>query len=250
VAAFVAFCLASSAAYSANDALDAERDARHGEKRLRPVASGRVTVAEAWRLAAGLAAASLAVAALVGAGLLACVGAFLALQAAYSGALKHVPVVDSVAIAAGFVLRTAAGVVAAGAFMSSWLFFATFLLALFLALGKRRSELAVLGAGAAGHRPALAVYGRLPLDAAIVAVGLAVIGLYAGYAADPEVAARLGTERLAATVPFVAFGVFRYLFLIYSRDEGGNPTEALLGDRPLLGAVALWAAAVVALIYL
>jgi 4-hydroxybenzoate polyprenyltransferase len=181
--------------------------------------------------------------------MLACAAAFLGLQAAYSVALKHVPVVDAVAIAGAFVLRTAAGVVAADARMSAWLFLSTFLLALFLALGKRRSELATLGADAPAHRPALGLYRRVPLDAVIVALALAVVALYTRYTLSTEVARRLGTEHLCVTVPFVVGGVFRYLFLIYGRDQGGNPTEALLGDKPLLAAVALWAAAVVVLIY-
>lgn len=247
--AFVLFCLASSAAYVGNDVLDAGRDAVHGVKKHRPVAAGRVGVREAVLLSAGLAAAALAGAGLLGAAMMACVAAFLALQAAYSVALKHIPVVDVVCIASGFVLRTAAGVVAAGARMSAWLFLATFLLALFLALAKRRAEITSLGDMAPAHRPALDLYRRTPLDTAIPALALFVVALYTQYTLSEDVAQRLGTDHLYATVPFVVCGVFRYLFLIYGRDQGGNPTEALLGDRPLLASVALWAAAVVVLIY-
>jgi len=250
LAAFVVFCLASSAAYVANDILDATRDAFHGDKQGRPIAAGRVSRQAASRLSAALAAAALAGAAALGPSMVLCVAAFLALQAAYSLALKHVPVVDAVAIASGFVLRTAAGVVAAGARMSAWLFLATFLLALFLALAKRRSELVMLGAEAPAHRPALDLYRRVPLDPVLALLAVMVVGLYAQYTLDAEVARRLGTGRLYLTVPFVVCGVFRYLFLIYGRDQGGNPTEALLGDKPLLAAVALWAAVVVVLIYL
>lgn len=249
LAAFVVFCVASSAAYVGNDILDAARDALHREKKNRPVASGRVSKPVAAALSAGLTLAALAGAAWLGPGMLACVGAFLGLQAAYSLALKHVPVVDAVAIASGFVLRTAAGVVAVGARMSAWLFLATFLLALFLALAKRRSEAVLLGDGAAEHRPALDLYRRAPLDPVLALLALLVVGLYTQYALDAEVARRLGTDRLYATVPFVVCGVFRYLFLIFGRDQGGNPTEALLGDKPLLASVVLWAALVVGLIY-
>lgn len=249
LAAFAIFCAASSAAYVGNDVLDAGRDALHRDKRNRPVASGRIRPAAALALSAALAAAALAGALALGAPMLACVAAFLALQAAYSLLLKHIPVVDAVAIASGFVLRTAAGVVAAGARMSAWLFLATFLLALFLALAKRRSEMVLLGGDAARHRPALALYGRAPLDPVLVLVALSVVALYTQYTLDAEVARRLGTGRLYATVPFVVCGVFRYLFLIFGRDEGGNPTEALLGDGPLLATVALWAATVIVLIY-
>jgi 4-hydroxybenzoate polyprenyltransferase len=249
LAAFVVFCLASSSAYVWNDVLDAERDAVHADKRSRPVACGRVPRPSALVLAAGLAAASFAGAALLGPAMLACVAAFLALQAAYSLLLKHVPVIDAVSIAAGFVLRTLAGVLAAGARMSAWLFLATFLLALFLALAKRRAEIASLGDAAALHRPALDLYRRVPLDLVIALVATGVIALYTQYTLSAEVAQRLGTGHLYVTVPFVVCGVFRYLFLIYGRDEGGNPTESLLGDGPLLATVGLWAAVAVALIY-
>lgn len=249
LAAFVLFCLASSSAYVLNDLVDVTRDRAHADKRSRPIASGRVSVGEARVLGSSLAAAALAGAVLLGSGMVLCVTAFLGLQAAYSLVLKHVPVADAVAIAAGFVLRTAAGVVAAGAKMSAWLFLTTFLLALFLALAKRRHEILALGEDAALHRPALAPYTRVPLDSLIVGLALLVVGLYGQYTLDADVAARFGTGRLYLTVPFVVFGVFRYLFLIYGRNQGGNPTDALLGDRPLLAAVALWAAAVVALIY-
>jgi 4-hydroxybenzoate polyprenyltransferase len=247
--AFVLFCLASSSAYVANDVVDADRDALHEEKRSRPVASGRLARGSATALSATLAAASLAGACLLGWAMVLCVAGFLALQAAYSLVLKHVPVVDAVAIASGFVLRTTAGVVAAGARMSLWLFAATFLLALFLALGKRRSELVALGAKAAEHRPALALYRRSTVDPALAVLAVLVAGLYTGYTLSADVAQRLGTVSLWFTAPFVVFGVFRYLFLIHSRDLGGNPTEALLGDKPLLAAVALWAVTVIVLIY-
>ncbi len=248
--AFVVFCLASSSAYVWNDLLDASRDAVHADKRDRPIAAGRVSRGAATRLAAALAAGAVAGAASLGPAMLACLGAFLALQAVYSLWLKHVPVVDAVSIASGFVLRTAAGVVAAGAQMSAWLFLSTFLLALLLALAKRRAELASLGREAPRHRPALEAYGRVPLDPVLAALALLVVALYTQYTLDEEVAARLGTGQLYLTVPFVVCGIFRYLFLIYGRDEGGNPTESLLGDRPLLATVGLWAATVVVLIYL
>jgi 4-hydroxybenzoate polyprenyltransferase len=248
-ATFVVFCLASSSAYVWNDVLDAARDAVHADKRSRPVAAGRVSRQSAMVLAAGLAAAALAGAAAIDPLMLLCAAAFLALQAAYSIALKHIPVIDAVSIAAGFVLRTAAGVIAAGARMSAWLFLATFLLAVFLALAKRRAEIAALGDAAALHRPALDLYRRVPLDPLIALVAVGVVALYTQYTLSAEVAQRLGTRHLYVTVPFVVCGVFRYLFLIYGRDEGGNPTESLLGDGPLLATVGLWAAVAVALIY-
>jgi len=248
--AFVLFCLASSSAYVWNDVIDAARDGLHADKRDRPIAAGRISREAALVLSLLLAATALGGSALLGAGMLLCVAAFLSLQAAYTLALKHIPVVDAATLAAGFVLRTAAGVVAAGARMSSWLFLSTFLLAIFLALAKRRSELAVLGADAPAHRPALALYRRVSLDPVLALLAVLVVALYTQYTLSSEVAQRLGTARLYLTVPFVVCGIFRYLFLIYGRDQGGNPTEALLGDAPLLACVALWAATAIVLIYL
>jgi 4-hydroxybenzoate polyprenyltransferase len=246
---FVVFCLASSSAYVWNDIADKSRDGHHEEKRSRPIPAGRIPLSTATALAIALASAALAGAAVIGLSMVMCVSAFLALQAAYTMALKHIPVVDVMSIAAGFVLRTAAGVVTAGAHMSAWLFLATFLLAIFLALAKRRSELQLLGLHAADHRPALALYRQVPLDALLALSALLVVALYTQYTLSADVARRLGTGRLYLTVPFVVCGVFRYLFLIYGRDQGGNPTEALLGDAPLLVAVTLWAATVIVLIY-
>lgn len=249
LAAFVVFCLASSAAYVGNDILDAERDALHESKRGRPIAAGRISKSSALGLCGGLVGLAMGGAAALGAPMLACVGAFLALQAAYSTILKHIPVIDAASIAMGFVLRAAAGVVAAGAKMSAWLFLATFLLALFLALGKRRAELSALGDRAVLHRPALALYQTVPLDPVIVTVALLVVGLYTQYTLSIPVAERLGTERLYLSVPFVVCGVFRYLFLIYGRNQGGNPTGALLGDGPLRATVVFYVLTVVVLIY-
>lgn len=249
IAGFVVFCLASSSACVWNDIIEEARDGHHADECLRPIPAGRIPSSTATALAVALASAALAGAGTIGLRMLMCVSAFLALEAAYTLALKHIPVVDVVAIAAGFVLRTAAGVVTARAQMSAWLFLATFLLAVFLALAKRRSELNMLGASASAHRPALELYGRVPLDALLVSSAVLVLMLYTQYTLSDEVARRLGTERLYLSVPFVVCGVFRYLFLVYGRDKGGNPTEALLGDTPLLVAIALWAATVVTLIY-
>jgi 4-hydroxybenzoate polyprenyltransferase len=249
LAAFLVFCIASSSAYVWNDILDASRDGFHDEKKDRPIPAGRISSQHAMALAVALASLAVAGAAFLGLRMVVCVSAFLALQAGYSLAFKNIPVVDVVSIAAGFVLRTAAGVVAARAQMSAWLFLATFLLALFLALAKRRCELIVLGEEAASHRPVLDMYRRVPLDAILALTAFLVVALYTQYTLDADVAERLGTRHLYLTVPFVVCGVFRYLFLVYGRDQGGNPTEALYSDSPLLAAVALWAASVVVLIY-
>ncbi len=247
--ALVVFCAASSAAYVVNDVVDAERDRSHPEKIRRPLASGRVKPAAAWAVAVSLTVFALLGATALGTPFVACVAAFLALQLLYTTRIKHVVVLDATAIAGGFVLRTEAGVLAAGAHMSPWLFLMTFLLALLLALAKRRHELLLLGVDARLHRGVLEDYRATPLDPLIVSLAAAVIGVYIQYTLSADVAARLGTDRLCLTVPFVVLGIFRYLFLIYGREQGGNPTGTLLGDRPLQITVALWAVAVVALLY-
>ncbi|MBI5505739.1 MAG: decaprenyl-phosphate phosphoribosyltransferase [Deltaproteobacteria bacterium] len=247
--ALVVFCAASSAAYIVNDVVDAERDRCHPQKLGRPVASGRIGAGAACVAAALLGVSALAVAGALGPSFAACVAGFLALQALYTTRLKHVVVLDAVAIAGGFVLRTEAGVVAAGAQMSRWLFLTSFLLALLLVLAKRRHELMLLGSEAAAHRDVLESYRTTPLDLLIGLLAAAVAGVYIQYTLATDVALRFGTTRLWLTAPFVVFGVFRYLFLIYGREQGGDPTGTLLADRPLQVTVALWAAVVIALLY-
>jgi 4-hydroxybenzoate polyprenyltransferase len=247
--AFATFCLASSACYVFNDLVDRRRDASHPLKSNRPLASGRVGSGPAVVLACVLAAASFALGIGSGAVFASLLTAFLALQALYTLFLKRVLLADAVVIAAGFLLRAAAGVVAIGARMSPWLFLCTFVLALFLALAKRRHELTLLGATAGEHRDVLGRYtGRL-LDVLIAVAAVAVVGAYIAYSLWPPVAENLGTTQLYLTIPFVVFGVLRYLFLVYGRADGGNPTGVLLADLPLQTSVALWIATVLILLY-
>ncbi|MFT4570260.1 MAG: 4-hydroxybenzoate polyprenyltransferase [Hyphomicrobiaceae bacterium] len=248
-AAFSVFCAAASSGYILNDILDADRDRLHPEKASRPIAAGEVPASSAAVVGVVLALVALAGAAALNNGVLVAVAAYLTLQTAYSLALKRIVGVDAIVISCGFVLRTAAGVAAVGAEMSVWLFLATFTLALFLALAKRRHELVLLGDRALDHRDVLQHYADLPLDAMLVAVATAVAGVYAQYTLRPEVGARLGTDSIYLTVPFVVLGLFRYLYLVYRRDLAGNPTTALLIDRPLQVSVALWAATVLFLLY-
>jgi 4-hydroxybenzoate polyprenyltransferase len=249
VLAFLIFCLLSGAVYLLNDVTDAERDRSHPQKRLRPVAAGRLSP----RLAAG-----------VGVGLLlgACLAAFAVsvpfgivavayggLLSAYSAGLKHLVIVDALVIAAGFVLRALAGVVVIGEEFSNWLLLCTILLALFLTFGKRRHELLALEGGAAEHRPILSEYSPQFLDQMIAVVTAATLMAYALYAISPETAAKLGTRHLPLTIPFILYGLFRYLYLLYRHELGGNPSEHLLTDRALLLDVALWGLAVIAILY-
>jgi 4-hydroxybenzoate polyprenyltransferase len=249
-AAFLLFCLLSGGIYLINDVLDAERDRSHPQKRHRPVASGRLPAPVA--LGVGIAllvgAAIAAFALSVSFGVVAL--AYAALLTAYSTGLKHVVIVDTLIIAAGFVLRALAGVVVLDIELSNWLLLCTILLALFLTFGKRRHELLALDAGAADHRPILEEYSPQLLDQMIAVVTASTLMAYALYTMAPETQTKLETTRLPLTIPFVLYGIFRYLYLLYRRDLGGNPSELFLTDRALLLAVALWGAAVIVILYL
>ena len=235
IAAFVAYCAASSAAYLVNDVRDAAADRLHPVKRGRPVASGRVSVSAALVTAAALALFALALTAALGPGSLACMVAFLVLQAAYSLRLKTVELLDVLAIALLFVLRAAAGAIAVDVRISPWLLVCTFLLALFLALAKRRAE---LGLGVVGARPALARYSAPVVDRLLAGVAVATVAAYAAYTVTAH-----DSRWIVATVPLVAFGLARYLRLLRTYGLGEEPEAVLVTDLPILATVAVWAAA-------
>jgi len=235
VAAFVAYCAASSAAYLVNDVRDAESDRLHPVKRSRPIARGELSPRAACVLAAALALAALTLAGALGPPSLACLAAFVALQAAYSLGLKTFELVDVLAIAGLFVLRASAGAIAVDVRISEWLLLCTFLLALFVALGKRRAELGLDGVHA---RPALDGYSVALVDQLLAIVAAATIAAYTGYALAAH-----DTRWLVATVPLVVYGLFRYLLLLHRRGLGEEPETLLVEDLPLLVTVAVWAAA-------
>jgi 4-hydroxybenzoate polyprenyltransferase len=236
--AFVAFCALSSAGYILNDIGDRDADRLNPEKCDRPLARGDITVSAATRAALTLAAIAIVLSML-----------YAALQLAYSLWAKHHVIIDVIAVAIGFVLRAFAGGVAINVEVSPWLVFITFVLALFLVLARRRHELVVLGDEAVAHRSALSEYSVRLVDQMISIVAGAALVSYMIYTASAEVEAKLGTHHLYLTVPFVAFGILRYLYLIDERDEGGDPARALMRDRPLMLAVALWILADIALLY-
>jgi 4-hydroxybenzoate polyprenyltransferase len=247
--AFLLFCLLSGGVYLVNDVVDAERDRNHPQKRHRPVASGRLPPP----VALGTGIALMVGASLAGFALSVPFGAvavvYALLLTAYSGGLKHVVIVDTLVIAAGFVLRALAGVVVLAVPFSHWFLLCTSLLALFLTFGKRRYELIALEGGAPGHRPILSEYSPQLLDQMIAVVTASTLMAYALYTMAPDTEARLGTALLPLTIPFVLYGIFRYLYLLYRRDLGGNPSEHLLTDRALLIDVALWGLTVVLVLY-
>jgi 4-hydroxybenzoate polyprenyltransferase len=240
ILAFAGYCAASSAAYLVNDVRDAAHDREHPLKRLRPVASGELPVAAALALAAALAGLALAAAAVLGPWSAAFMASFLALQGAYTSALKHIVLIDVLAIAGLFVVRASAGAEAVDVRISPWLLICTGLLALFLALAKRRAELVLGGAGgAAGEtpgRPVLEGYSLALVDRLVSVVAASTVIAYALYTFSAR-----DSKAMMATLPFVVYGVFRYLLLLHRHDLGEEPENVLLADVPLLLTIAAWA---------
>jgi len=235
--------------YLVNDVLDRDSDRRHPLKAQRPVASGALAASTALGAAALLAALGLAAAFAINArfGLVSVL--YVALLALYSSQLKHIVIVDVLTIAAGFVLRAAAGAVAVDVEISHWLLVCTILGALFIALAKRRHEITLLAGDATGHRPILGEYSPYLLDQMIAVVTASTLIAYVFYTISPETVQKFGTQWLGLTIPFPLYGIFRYLYLIHQREAGGNPADLLLNDRPLLACVALWVVAIVLIIY-
>jgi 4-hydroxybenzoate polyprenyltransferase len=238
--AATAFCAASSATYLINDVFDRESDRQHPTKKLRPIASGEVTAAMAIVAAALLAMAALAVALWLGGWFPAVLAGYLVMTLLYSAFLKEAVFVDVLVVAMGFVLRVVGGAVAIDVPISRWLLLCTYLLALYLALGKRRAELALLGDEAGNHRVVLGHYSLPLVDQAISVVLGATVLAYTLYTVAPDTVAKVGSEGLMATVPVVMYGLFRYLYLLHRHELGGSPTRALFTDRPLLLCVLLW----------
>lgn len=248
-AAFAIFCALSSAIYLINDILDREADRRHPLKASRPIAAGTLSVRAAGLTAALFIAGGLAASLSLGLPFALVAATYVALQSLYSGPLKRIVIIDVLTIAAGFVVRAAAGAVAIAVPISDWLLVVTVLLALFLALSKRRHELVLLADSAADHRPILGEYSPYLLDQMISVVTASTLVAYAFYTISPETHEKFNTDLLGLTLPFPLYGIFRYLYLVHRRDLGGSPSELLLTDRPLLICVALWGLAVMAIIY-
>lgn len=245
--AFVCFCAASGGVYLVNDLVDREADRLHPRKKDRPIASGRLSERAAIAAAGGVFAGSLLVAALVRPVFALVILAYIVLMLGYSFWLKHLVILDVFAISGGFVLRAAGGAVALAIPISPWLYVCTVLLSLFLAFGKRRNEIQMLEHAAVGHRRNLEEYSVGLLDQLILLTSAATIMAYSLYTFT---APNLPTNHaMMLTIPFVLYGIFRYLFLVYTRDEGGAPEQLLLTDRPLQFAVALWALAAVVILY-
>jgi 4-hydroxybenzoate polyprenyltransferase len=249
LAAFGIFCGLSSAVYLGNDIVDRDSDRRHPMKALRPIASGALPVSIALGAAAAIGAVTIAAAAGLGWRFATVAIAYLALQALYSGPLKQIVIIDVLTLSGGFVLRAVAGAVAVNVGISHWLLVCTTLLALFVALAKRRHEIVLLADDAASHRRILGEYSPYLLDQMISVATASTLIAYIVYTVSPETQQKFGTAWLGLTIPFPLYGIFRYLYLVHRRAGGGSPADLLLTDRPLLICVALWALAVAILIY-
>ncbi len=256
-AGFLFFSLAVSGTYLLNDVLDAERDRLHPVKRARPVASGALPVAAATASAFALLAIGLGGCLLLGIRFGLTALAYVLLTVAYSVALKQVVLLDVLSIALGFVLRAVAGVELVvdrarpsgeAIALSPWLLVCAFFLALFLAIGKRRHELSVLEGDAARHRGALGAYTSRLLDQLVAVVTGATVLAYSIYTIAPETTAKFHGRPLYLTIPFVLYGIFRYLYLMYAEEKGGNPSELLLQDHATLVNVVLWGGVVLAIL--
>lgn len=249
IKAFLIFCLLSGSVYLINDALDKKNDQIHPLKAQRPIASGKLKVTTGVMLAFVLIFLSLIASFLLSRDFAWVAVTYLILNLAYSTYLKHLVIIDVMSVALGFVLRAVAGAVVIEVEISPWLLVCTILLALFLALGRRRYELLLLEENAISHRKTLSKYSAYVLDQMIAVVTASTVIAYAFYTLSPEIIKKLQTHYLSLTLPFVLYGIFRYLYLIHQHSQGGSPTRTLLTDRPLLLNILLWLVAVIIILY-
>jgi 4-hydroxybenzoate polyprenyltransferase len=247
LAAALVFCAVSSAIYLINDIRDREQDRLHPRKRFRPIAAGQVSVAQATRIAVLLLVTALVTSIAIRPEFVLVILGYIALMLSYSYGLKRLVIVDVFAIAAGFVLRAAGGAVAIAVTASPWLFVCTALGALFIGFGKRRNELITLEGTAGAHRANLDDYSLPMLDQIIAVVSAAMLVSYAFYTFDASTVP--DSHAMMLTIPFVAYGLFRYLFLMYRRGEGGSPELLLVRDPGLITCIAGWVLTSLAVLY-
>jgi 4-hydroxybenzoate polyprenyltransferase len=247
--AFALFCLAASAIYLLNDLMDRDEDRRHPVKRNRPLPSGRLGPSLAVMGHILLAAAALTGGYALHRGFGVVLTVYLVMNFAYSTSWKHVVILDVMLIAMGFVLRSVAGAMVVGAVPSPWLVLCTLTLALLVGFGKRRHELSVLGETAAQHRSSLSGYSTTFLDSMMTVSAAAAVVTYALYTMSPEIVERFGHMGLVMTTPFVLFGIFRYLYLVHQKREGGDPARAFVSDMPTVINGTLWIATACVVIY-
>ncbi len=247
-AAFLAFTAISAGVYLINDLRDIEHDRHHPQKRLRPLASGLISPTVALSTALLLLLSGLLGSLVLRPLFFLVTMAYLLMQIAYTLWWKHVVILDVFIIAMGFVIRAVSGAVVLWVFISPWLYIVTFLGALFLGLCKRRHELLLLAQNAGEHRKILREYSAKLLDQMIAIVAASTLMAYSLYTFTAEKLPR--NQLMMLTIPFVLYGMFRYLYLVYCRDQGGSPEEVLLHDRPLRLAIVLWVMTAVAILFL
>ena len=255
VTGFLAFCCLASAVYLLNDVRDREGDRVHPKKRFRPIASGEVSPVVALATSAILLGIGLALSGGLGTTFLITAVAYFALNVVYSLGAKRIVLLDVLFLAMGFVLRAVAGVelirpLHPDVALSPWLLVCTFFLALFLGFGKRRQEIASHSEHAEEQRAVLRNYSLPLLDSYVLLCAATTLVAYAIYTIWPATVAKVGSEDLIYTVPIVAYGLFRYLWLAQRRQEGEDPSRTLLTDGPLLASVLLWAALAWGVLYL
>lgn len=250
VLAFVLFCILSGAAYLLNDIQDLNEDKLHPVKSKRPLASGKLEKKHAFFASLLLVLLGLTGAYFLNINFFVVLLVYFILQIAYSNWLKHVVIIDVFLIATGYFLRVIAGGLAISVQISPWLFICSILIALFLALSKRRHELVLLAKSAEIHRPILKEYTPQLLDQMIAVVTASTVVSYCLYTVSNETVEKFGTMNLLFTVPFVLYGIFRYLYLVHQKDEGGSPEALIIKDKPLLVDLFLWIATAMLILYI
>lgn len=238
ILAFFSLCFLSGTVYIINDLVDREKDANHPKKRFRPIASGALKPLEAVGGSALFFLLAVILAVPAGTAFMFFAALYFLLQLAYSFFLKHFVILDVFTIAAGFLIRAVAGAAAVKVTLSPWLLICAVLLALFLGFGKRRHELLILESDVSNHRQVLEEYSRELLDALLIIVSAATIVCYTLYTFFSNTSE--STPLMLASIPFVMYGLFRYLYLVYSKNLGGNPEEILVSDIPTIVTIILW----------
>jgi 4-hydroxybenzoate polyprenyltransferase len=247
--AFALFSLLSGSVYLVNDLFDIEKDRAHPKKCQRPIPSGRLPVGMARSAAATLILVSLGLSFFLGLPFFACTAGYLILNLAYSLSLKHVPFLDVLCIASGFLLRVVAGALVIGVPASPWLLVCTFVLAAYLGFGKRAHELTSAGARASEQRAVLSRYRLAHLRVILWTLAAATVAAYVTYTVSPHVREFFGTNKLLYTSPFAAFGVVRFLILVSKKATAESPTDEMLRDVPFMANLGLFAVAITLIIY-
>jgi len=248
--AFCLFCLVASSVYLCNDVIDKEEDKLHPYKKFRPIPSGSLSTKTAITFSVLLAIFPLGAAVLLDGRFFVILAAYYCINLAYSRYLKHIVIIDVMIIALGFVFRAIGGAYIIQVEISPWLIICTTLLALFLGFGKRRHELVTMKENAQGHRPILTEYSPYFLDQCMAVITASTVVAYSLYTMSDDVVMKLKTDNLNLTIPFVLYGIFRYLYLVHQKKEGGDPTFVLLTDKPLLINIGLWILTSCILLYL